>query len=59
MQLEAIASRPVTGYLGEETRTCLTTTSFQVAAESDNVSPLPPLLKTKQPQFPQLISLVL
>ena len=31
MQLEAIASRLVASYLGEETNTCLTTTSFQVA----------------------------
>jgi len=29
MQLEAIASRPVASYLGEETNTHLTTTSFQ------------------------------
>jgi len=28
-QLEAIASRPIISYLGEETNTCLTTTSFQ------------------------------
>ena len=39
MQLEAIASRPVTVYLGEETNTSLTTTSFQVVVESDKVSP--------------------
>jgi len=32
MQLEAIASCPIAGYLGEETDTCLTTTSFQVVA---------------------------
>ena len=30
MQLEAIASRPITSYLGDETNTHLTTTSFQV-----------------------------
>jgi len=35
MQLEAIASCPVSRYLGEETNTCLTTTSFQVVVESD------------------------
>jgi len=29
MQLQAIASRPIAGYLGEETNTCLTATSFQ------------------------------
>ena len=37
MQLEAIASHPVASYLGEETNTCLTTTSFQVVVESDKV----------------------
>jgi len=45
-QLEAIASRPVASYLGEETNTCLTTPSFQGAAESNEVSPQPPLLQT-------------
>jgi len=55
MQLEAISSCPVTTYLGEETNTHLVTTSFQVAVESDNVSPQPPLLQTKQPQFLQLL----
>jgi len=30
MQLEAIASHPIAGYLAEETNPCLTTTSFQV-----------------------------
>jgi len=29
-QPEAIASCPIAGYLGEETSTCLTTTSFQI-----------------------------
>ncbi|KAK4814467.1 hypothetical protein QYF61_018985 [Mycteria americana] len=44
-QLEAIPSRPITCYVGEETNTLLVTTSFQA----------------KQPQFPQplLIRLVL
>ena len=55
MQLEAIASRPIASYLGEETNTCLTTNSFQVVVESNKVSPQPPLLEAKQPQFPQLI----
>ena len=62
MQLEAIASHPNASYLGEETNnSCLTSTSFQVAVESNKVSPQPPLLQTKQPQFPQppLIRLVL
>jgi len=46
MQLEAIASHPIASYLGEETNTRLTTTSFQVAVESNKVSLQPPLLKT-------------
>jgi len=54
-QLEAIFSRPIASYLGEETNTRLTTTSFQVVVESDTVSPQCPLLQTKQPQFPQLL----
>ena len=57
MQLEAIASRPVASYLGKETNTRLTTPSFQVAVGSDEVSPQPPLLQTKQPQLPQLLLL--
>jgi len=56
MQLEAIASCPIAGYLGEETNTCLTTTSLQVAVESDKVSPQPPPLQTEQPQLPQTCS---
>ena len=61
MQLEAIFSHPSAGYLGEETNTCLTAASFQVAAESKKVPPQPPPLQTKQPQLPQphLIRLVL
>ena len=55
MQLEAISSRPIASYLGEDTNTCLTTTSFQVTVESNKVSPQPPLLQTKQPQLPQLL----
>jgi len=31
MQLEAIGSHPIASYLGEETNTLLTTTSFQEA----------------------------
>ena len=54
-QLEAIASRPIASYLGEETNTCLTTTSFQVVGESSKVPPQPPLLHTKQPHLPQLL----
>jgi len=52
-QLEAIASHPMTSYLGEETNTCLITISFQVVLESNKVLPQPPLLQTKQPQLPQ------
>ncbi|KAK4827170.1 LOW QUALITY PROTEIN: hypothetical protein QYF61_015132 [Mycteria americana] len=57
----AISSRPITSYLGEKFNTRLTTTSFQVVVENDKVSPQPPLLQTKQPQFPQplLIRLLL
>ncbi|KAK4819568.1 LOW QUALITY PROTEIN: hypothetical protein QYF61_007079 [Mycteria americana] len=52
-QLEAISSHPITFYLGKETDTHLATASFQVAVESDKVSPQPPFLQTNQPQFPQ------
>ncbi|KAK4822442.1 hypothetical protein QYF61_015189 [Mycteria americana] len=60
-QLEATSSRPITCYLGEETDPHLSTTSFQAVVESDKVSPQPPFLQAKQPQFPQplLIRLVL
>jgi len=56
MQLEAIASHAIASYLGEGTN--LTTTALQVVqvvVESKKVSPQPPLLQTKQPQFPQPI----
>ncbi|KAM9656645.1 uncharacterized protein ACIBXB_008917 isoform 1-T1 [Morphnus guianensis] len=61
LQLEAISSCPISRHLTEETSNHLTTTSFQVVVESDKVSPQPPFLQTKQPQFPQplLIRLVL
>ncbi|KAK4824211.1 hypothetical protein QYF61_012125 [Mycteria americana] len=39
VQLEAISSRPITCYLGEETDPHLATTSFQAVVESDEVSP--------------------
>ena len=55
MQLEAISSCLVTNYLGEETNAPLTTTSFQVALESNKVSPQPSFLQTKQSQLPQLL----
>ncbi|KAK4821752.1 hypothetical protein QYF61_000813 [Mycteria americana] len=53
VQLEAISSHPSTCYLGEETNTHLSTTSFQVVVESDKVSPQPPFLQAKQSQLPQ------
>ncbi|KAK4829782.1 LOW QUALITY PROTEIN: hypothetical protein QYF61_006581 [Mycteria americana] len=61
VQLEAISSCPMACYLGEETDPHLTTTSFQVVVKSDKVSPQPPFLQAKQPQFsqPLLIRLVL
>ncbi|KAK4815713.1 hypothetical protein QYF61_006751 [Mycteria americana] len=55
VQPKAISSRPVTGYLGEEAHTHLSTTSFQVVVESNKVSLPPPFLQAKQPQFPQLL----
>ncbi|KAK4822886.1 hypothetical protein QYF61_021105 [Mycteria americana] len=55
LQLEAISSCPIPCYLGEETDPHLATTSFQVVVESDKVSPQPPFLQAKQPQFPQLL----
>ncbi|KAK4810193.1 hypothetical protein QYF61_010966 [Mycteria americana] len=60
-QLEAISSCPISCYLGEETDPHLSTASFQVVVESDEVSPQPPSLQAKQPQFPQplLIRLLL
>ncbi|KAK4826325.1 hypothetical protein QYF61_007410 [Mycteria americana] len=54
-QLEAISSCPITCYLGEETDPHLSTTSFQVVVESDEVSPQPPFLQAKQSQLPQLL----
>ncbi|KAK4822538.1 hypothetical protein QYF61_015544 [Mycteria americana] len=52
-QLEAISSCPITCNLGEETDPHLSTTSFQGVVKSDKVSPQPPFLQAKQPQFPQ------
>ncbi|XP_064915925.1 ADP-ribose glycohydrolase MACROD2 isoform X6 [Columba livia] len=52
-QLEAIFSRPMTCYSGEETNALHATTSFQVVADSDKVSPQPPVLQAEQPQAPQ------
>jgi len=55
MQLEAVSSRPMASYSGEETNTHLTTTTSQAVVESEKVSPQPPPLQTKQAQFPQLL----
>ena len=52
-QLEAIPFCPITSYLQKEADLQLPIDSFQVVAESNKVSPEPPLLQTKQPQFPQ------
>ena len=50
-QLEAISSCLTACYFGKDTDTHLTTISFIV--QSDKVSPEPPFLHAKQPQFPQ------
>ncbi|KAK4825624.1 LOW QUALITY PROTEIN: hypothetical protein QYF61_001304 [Mycteria americana] len=55
VQLQAILSYSIAFSLGEETDTHLATPSFQVAVESEKVSPQPPFLQAKQPQFPQLL----
>ena len=61
LQLEPISSHPITFYLGSETDTQLATTSFPVVVENTKVSPQPPCLQTKHPQFcqPLLTRLVL
>ena len=61
MQLEASPYSPITSYVEKEANTHFTTTSFQVTVKSYKVSSEPPLLQTKQSQFPQqlLIRLVL
>ena len=53
MQLEAVPSCPVAYYLVKETHPQLSAPFFHVVVEGDEVSPQPPLLLTKQPQFPQ------
>ena len=52
---------PLAPLLAEEADFHLATASFQVVVESNKVSPEPPLLQTKQFQFPQplLIRLLL
>ena len=46
-QLKAIPSYPIASYAGEESNSHITTVSFQVFVEYDNVSPKPPLLQPK------------
>ncbi|TRZ18534.1 hypothetical protein HGM15179_008589 [Zosterops borbonicus] len=48
-QLQAIISCPITCYLGEQSDPHLATTSFQVAVESNNVTPELPFLQVKHP----------
>jgi len=50
-QLEAVASHPIASYVGEETNTRLTTTSFQVVVESNKVPPQPPQVPPQPPSF--------
>ena len=47
-QFEAIPSHPIASYMGEESNPHLTTTSLQVAVESNKVIPEPPLLQAEQ-----------
>ena len=52
-QLNVITSRPITSYPGKEANLHLDATTFHTDVESYKVSPEPPLLQTKQSQFPQ------
>ena len=54
-QLEAVPYSPIAIYMGKEAESHLTTASLQVVVESDEVSPEPPLLQTKQSQLTQLL----
>jgi len=45
--------------MGEEADHHITTTTFQGVVGSDKVSPEPPLLQTKQSQFPQPLFVML
>ncbi|PKU44867.1 ryanodine receptor hypothetical protein [Limosa lapponica baueri] len=60
-QLDAISLCFITCYLGEETDLHLTTTSSEAVVEINKISPQPPFLQPKLPQFSQpfLITLVL
>jgi len=55
VQLEAIPSRSITSYVGEEANHHLTTNSLQVVIESNKVTPECLLLQTEQSQLPQLL----
>ena len=57
-QHQAIPSRPM-AVPWEQRPTPPHTASFQVAAESQEVSPEPPLLQTEQPRFPQPLHITL
>ena len=57
-QRQAIPSRP-TAVPWEQRPTPPHTASFQVVAESQEVSPEPPLLQTEQPRFPQPLPITL
>lgn len=47
---------PYHSLLGKKkTNPCLATASFQVVTKSDKVTPKPPFLQAKQPQFSQLL----
>lgn len=53
VQLKAVSLCAVICHWRKETDTFLAATSFQVVVESNDVSPGPSLLQTKQPQFLQ------
>ena len=55
MQLEDTLSHPIASYMGEEADPHLTTTSFQVAVESNKITPELPLLQTEQSQLLHLL----
>ena len=60
VQLEAIPSSLITSYVGEKADPYLTTTSLLIVVKKYKVSHDPPLLQTKQSQFPQpLVGFVL
>ena len=61
MQLMTVPSHPISFLLRKEMVTLLTTTCYQVIAESDEFSPEPHFFKTKQhhPPQPLLVSCVL